>query len=285
MIPELKTLVAIAKFGTFSAAGDRIGLTQAAVSGQMKRLEQQVGFALFKRTGRSAVINAEGLRVLERAKAIISMFDDLGKPAEHEMAGHLRIGAIASVQSTLLARALVRFGARFPRHRLHIVPGVSLNLLDQVDVGELDLAVVIKPSHGVPKELLWTPLVEEPYVLAIPLELDADDWTSILQQEPFIRYERTSFGGRQVDRFLKSQSFSVQESIEVDDLQAMLSLVGKGLGVAILPITESNMPLPSDVRAIPLGEHRLTREIGIVRKMWPDEAVSALADCLLEARG
>lgn len=285
MIPELKTLVAIAKFGTFSAAGDRIGLTQAAVSGQMKRLEQQVGFALFKRTGRSAVINAEGLRVLERAKAIISMFDDLGKPAEHEMAGHLRIGAIASVQSTLLARALVRFGARFPRHCLHIVPGVSLNLLDQVDVGELDLAVVIKPSHGVPKELLWTPLVEEPYVLAIPLELDADDWTSILQQEPFIRYERTSFGGRQVDRFLKSQSFSVQESIEVDDLQAMLSLVGKGLGVAILPITESNMPLPSDVRAIPLGEHRLTREIGIVRKMWPDEAVSALADCLLEARG
>ncbi len=285
MIPELKTLVAVSKFGTFSAAGDRIGLTQAAVSGQMKRLEEQVGVALFTRTGRSAVINAEGLRVLEQAKAIISMFDDLGKPAEHELAGHLRIGAIASVQSTLLARALVRFRARFPRHRLHIIPGISLNLLDQVDAGELDLAVVIKPSHGVPKELFWTPLVGEPYVLAVPLELGTKDWTSILQQEPFIRYERTSFGGRQVERFLKSQSFSVSESIEVDDLQAMFALVGKGLGVAILPISESNMPLPSGVRAIPLGENRLTREIGMVSKMRPDEAVSALADCLLEARG
>ena len=285
MIPELKTLVAVSRFGTFSAAGDRIGLTQAAVSGQIKRLEEQVGIALFTRTGRSAVINAEGLRVLEQAKAIISMFDELANPGEHEMAGHLRIGAIASVQSTLLARALVPFRARFPRHRLHIEPGISLNLFDQVDAGELDLAVVIKPSHGVPKELLWTPLVEEPYVLAVPLELDTKDWTSILQQEPFIRYERTSFGGRQVHRFLKSQSFSVQESIEVDDLQAMLTLVEKGLGVAILPVTESNMPLPSGVRTIPLGEHRLTREIGMLSKIRPDIAVKALADCLIEARG
>ncbi|MGO4450380.1 LysR family transcriptional regulator [Phyllobacterium sp. TAF24] len=201
MISELKTLVAVSRFGTFSAAGDRIGLTQAAVSGQMKRLEEQVGIALFTRTGRSAVINAEGLRVLEQAKTIISMFDDLGKPCEHKMATVLRIGAIASVQSTLLARALVVFRARFPTHRVHIVPGISLNLFDQVDAGELDLAVVIKPSHGVPKELRWTPLIEEPYVLAVPLDLDARDWISILQQEPFIRYERTSFGGRQVDRF------------------------------------------------------------------------------------
>jgi DNA-binding transcriptional LysR family regulator len=284
MISELKTLVAVSRFGTFSAAGDRVGLTQAAVSGQMKRLEAHMGVALFTRTGRSAVINAEGLRVLEQAKAIISMFEELTHPGEVDVVGYLRIGAIASVQSTLLARALVPFRTRFAKHRLHITPGISLNLFDQVDAGELDLAVVIKPSHGVPKELLWTPLVEEPYELAIHAELDSRDWTSILQQQPFIRYERTSFGGRQVDRFLKFQSLAVQDSIELDDLQAILALVGEGLGVAILPITESNMPLPPGVQTIPLGEHRLIREIGIVSKMQTDEAIDALRHCLLEAR-
>lgn len=284
MISELKTLLAVSKFGTFSAAGDRIGLTQAAVSGQMKRLEEHMGVALFTRTGRSAVINAEGLRVLGQAKAIISLFEELTHPGEADVVGSLRIGAIASVQSTLLVRALVPFRARFPRHRLRITPGISLTLFDQVDAGELDLAVVIKPSHGVPKELLWTPLAEEPYVLALPKQLEPCDWTSIIQQQPFIRYERTSFGGRQVDRFLKSQSLVVRESIELDDLQAILALVGEGLGVAILPITESNRPLPSGVQTIPLGKHRLIREIGIVSRVQAGEAIDALTQCLLEAR-
>ncbi|OLP44957.1 LysR family transcriptional regulator [Rhizobium oryziradicis] len=283
MISELKTLVAVSRFGTFSAAGDRIGLTQAAVSGQIKRLEDHIGVALFARTGRSAVMNAEGLRVLEQAKAIISMFEALTRAGEGDLVGSLKIGTIASVQSTLLARALVSFRSRFARHHLHIAPGISLNLFDQVDAGELDLAVVIKPSHGVPKELSWTPLVQEPYELAIRAELDSRDWMSILRQQPFIRYERTSFGGRQVDRFLKSQSLAVQDSMELDDLQAILALVGKGLGVAILPITESNMPLPLGVQTIPLGDHRLIREIGIVSKMQTDEAINTLKLCLVEA--
>lgn len=276
--------MAISRYGTFSAAGDHIGLTQAAVSGQMKRLEDGLGITLFTRTGRSAILNAEGLRVLEQAKPIISMFDGLAKPGEHDMAGYLRIGAIASVQSTFLARALVPFRARFPRHHIHIIPGISLNLFDQVDAGEIDLALVIRPSHGVPEQLLWRSLVQEPYVLAVPADIGGDDWASILQQQPFIRYERGSFGGRQVDRFLKSQRFSVHESIEVDDLPTMLTLVGKRLGVAVLPLSESNLPLPPGVRTISLAGHSLFREIGMLSATRPGAVVDVLTECLLNAR-
>ncbi|MGO4450381.1 hypothetical protein AB4Y96_15765 [Phyllobacterium sp. TAF24] len=67
-------------------------------------------------------------------------------------------------------------------------------------------------------------------------------------------------------------------------MQAILTLVGKGLGVAILPITESNMASALGVRMIPLGKHRLTREIGMLSTTRPDAAVNALVDCLLEAR-
>ena len=58
MINELRTFIAVCRHGTFAAAGERIGLTQSAVSSQIKRLEEALGFELFDRTGRSATLNA-----------------------------------------------------------------------------------------------------------------------------------------------------------------------------------------------------------------------------------
>ncbi|GAJ92632.1 LysR substrate-binding domain-containing protein [Agrobacterium sp. SHOUNA12C] len=283
MISELKTLVAIARFGTFAAAGDRIGLTQAAVSGQMKRLEEKLGVQLFERTGRSATLNAAGLRTLERAKDIIAKFEAIADPADEDSGGRLSIGAIASVQSTVLARALVPFRDRFPKHHIHIVPGISLHLLDLLDAGELDLAVVIKPSFGIPKDFVWQPLLREPYVLAVPSWIEGDDWLALLQEQPFIRYERSSFGGRQVDRFLRSLSVTARESVEIDDISAMAALVGQGLGVALLPMTEGNLPLPPSVRVVSLADRTFYREIGILKPQADQPVTAHLADCLTAA--
>ncbi|NTH43462.1 LysR family transcriptional regulator [Agrobacterium rhizogenes] len=283
MISELKTLVAIARFGTFAAAGDRIGLTQAAVSGQMKRLEEKLGVQLFERTGRSATLNAAGLRTLERAKDIIAKFEAIADPADEDSGGRLSIGAIASVQSTVLARALVPFRDRFPKHHIHIVPGISLHLLDLLDAGELDLAVIIKPSFGIPKDFVWQPLLREPYVLAVPSWIEGDDWLALLQEQPFIRYERSSFGGRQVDRFLRSLSVTARESVEIDDISAMVALVGQGLGVALLPMTEGNLPLPPSVRVVSLADRTFYREIGILKPQADQPVTAHLADCLTAA--
>lgn len=281
MIAELRTLVAVARFGTFAAAGDRIGLTQAAVSGQMKRLEERLGIKLFERTGRSARLNAAGLRTLDRAKSIIAMFEHIADPADESSGGELRIGAIASVQSAMLARALVPFRQRFANYHLRIVPGVSLHLLDLLDAGELDLAVLIEPPFGLPKNLIWRPLVREPYVLAVPEHLEGNDWRALLREQPFIRYDRSSFGGRQVDRFLRSHSIVPHESMEVDDIAGMAALVGRGLGVALLPIVEGSPPPVAPVRLVAVAEPAFYREIGILQPQESTPAAVCLAECLL----
>src|SRR3954452_14184960 len=103
MIAELRTFVAIARYGTFSQAADRVGLTQAAVSGQIKRLEEHLGFRLFDRTGRSATLNAAGARILPRAQAILGLYDVLGDPDADATSGTLRVGAISSAPSSILA--------------------------------------------------------------------------------------------------------------------------------------------------------------------------------------
>ncbi|MDH1265774.1 LysR family transcriptional regulator [Pseudomonas sp. GD03944] len=282
MITELRTLIAVARHGTFRAAGERIGLTQAAVSGHMRRLEETLGFDLFERTGRSATLNAAGLRTLARAEALVLEFDALGDPLkDEEWNTPLKIGAIASVQATLLTRALVPFRQRFPQCRVHLSPDVSLHLMDQVEAGELDLAILIRPAFEPPRDLMWTPLVREPYVLLAGQAIDGNDWREVLLEQPFIRYSRSSFGGRQVERFLLEESVAVQEWIEVDDIQAMVAMVESGLGVAVVPLTETILPLPPTVRAIPLEPTQAHREIGALhRKISHSHAAAGFIECL-----
>nr|WP_288256910.1 LysR family transcriptional regulator [uncultured Pseudomonas sp.] len=285
MIIELRTLIAVARYGTFSAAGERIGLTQAAVSGHMRRLEESLGFALFDRTGRSATLNAVGLRTLARAEALVAGFDALGEPTQdEEWAKPLEIGAIASVHATILTRALVPFRQRFANCRVNLSPGVSLQLMDRVEAGELDLAILIRPAFEPPRELEWTPLACENYVLLVASDVAGDDWLSVIREQPFIRYSRSSFGGRQVERFLRDHSLTLQEWIEVDDIQAMLSMVESGLGVAVVPLTETILPLPVSVRAIALGPTAIHREIGaLYPKVSRSAAVAGFIECLQTA--
>ncbi|MBU1332611.1 MAG: LysR family transcriptional regulator [Gammaproteobacteria bacterium] len=285
MITELRTLIAVARYGTFSAAGDRVGLTQAAVSGHIRRLEETLGFTLFDRTGRSATLNPAGLRTLARAEALVAGFDALGAPIQDdEWAKPLEIGAIASVQATILTRALVPFRQRYPNCRVNLSPGVSLQLMDKVETGELDLAILIRPAFEPPRELEWTPLAYENYVLLAARNVQGDDWRGVLREQPFIRYNRSSFGGRQVERFLRDNAVALQEWIEVDDIQAMLSMVESGLGVALVPLTETILPLPASVRAISLGPTPIHREIGaLYPKLTHSAAVAGFIECLQSA--
>jgi len=267
MIRELKTFIAVAREGTFAAAGDRIGLTQAAVSAQMQRLEQHLGHPLFERTGRAARINAQGRETLAQAQELVRLYDGLGAAvAEAAGATQIHVGAITSVQRTLLPIALARLRRRRPQVRVRVTPGVSMRLLDAVDASDLDLAVLIRPPFPPHRDLRWTTLVQEPFRLLVPRHLTGEDWAALLSSQPFIRYDRTSFGGRQVDRFLRSQRIAVQEACELDEPDAIVSLVAQSVGVALVPQSAAYRRWPAGVRAIDLGDATFHREIGLIHR-------------------
>ncbi|MFM0238723.1 LysR family transcriptional regulator [Paraburkholderia phytofirmans] len=293
MLSELKTFIAVSQYGTFSGAGARIGLTQSAVSAQMQRLEEELGFALFDRTGRSATLNDAGRETLALAEEMMTLYARLSeRGAVAAESGMLRVGAIASAQVSFLADALARFRDDRPGWRIRVVPGVSLGLLGQVDSGELDLAVIIKPPFALPSELEWRTLVTEPFVLLVPKALvrgkgATRSWRELLRSEPFIRYDRTSFGGRLVDRFLRRSRVNVRDVIELDELQGIVQLVARGIGVALLPNSAGLGKWPASVVALELGEATFQREIGLVqRPRHSRQAVAgALADCIGMAAG
>ena len=284
MLKEFKTFIAVARDGTFTGAGVQLGLTQSAVSAQIRRLEEYLGVDLFDRGPRAAALNAAGRDMLPQAEELVAMAERMAASAgAAHVSGLLRIGAIASVQQDLLVHAVGEFRAVYPDVRVRIVPGVSLSLLGQVDAGEVDLAVLIRPPFALPPELGWQPLMAEPVMLAMPESMPVAPWRELLATQPFIRYDRASFGGRVVDVFLKRHRITVHEAVELDEIEAIAGMVRHGLGVALLPrLRRLDM---TGLRLLPLGEHAFHREIGIIGRR-PFDAGSVrekIAQCLHRA--
>lgn len=284
MLRELRTFVMVARHGTFAAAGQQVGLTQSAVSAQMRVLEQGLGVRLFDRSGRAALLNAAGRHALPLAEQMLALYAQMALPtAAAEWQGELRVGAIASVQTGLLPDALPRFRELAPRVELKLVPGVSLDLLSRVDAGELDLALLIQPPFELPKELLQIGLAREPFVLITPVSVAGEDPLQILAEQPFVRYDRRSFGGRRVSQFLREQRLSVHEALELDELEAIVRMVECGLGVSLIPRAGLWLQRPTQLRVLELGELTFHRElIAVLRRAQRQPALDCLLDCLRE---
>jgi DNA-binding transcriptional LysR family regulator len=267
MLRELKTFLAVARHGTFAAAGLHIGLTQSAVSAQIRNLEQALGIRLFDRTGRQAMLNPAGQRAVPMAQEMLAIFGRMAVSEDvSDFRGELKIGAVATAQTGLLPQALLRLRQQAPGLEPKLVPGVSLNLLSQVDAGEVDLAIMIKPPFELPKELSAQVIRREPFVLIVPPQVDGNDPLRLLAERPHVRYDRNSFGGRLVTRFLREQRIEVNVALELDELEAIVKMVESGLGVSLLPKAGLWLEHPLKVRIIELGELTFYREMVLLQR-------------------
>lgn len=286
MIRELKTFISVARRGTFAGAGQEVGLTQSAVSAQIKNLEDTLGVKLFDRTGRAATLNAAGQRAVPLAEEILQTFLRMGAPdSANDYRGTLRIGAISTVQTGILPQVLVALKAQAPFIEATLVPGVSLSLLSQVDAGAVDLAIIINPPFALPKDLYAEVIAREPFVLITASTLPTGDPLQILREQPLIRYDRGSFGGRLVTQFLREHKLHPQQALELDELDAIVKMVRSGLGVALVPKAGLWLEHIADVQVIDLGPLTFAREIVLLSKYHQRQGslFSLFRQCVVKA--
>jgi DNA-binding transcriptional LysR family regulator len=287
MIRYLRTFTIAAETESFSAAGNRLGLTQSAVSTQIRRLEEELGCVLFDRTGKSVTLSNEGRDALEHASRILEIFEELKQQNQRSAdRTSIRLGVITSVQDSFLSKALLRFRREQPVAQINIVPGTSIQLLTRVDSHELDIAVMIKPRLGLPSELKWIPLMQERYVGIAP-EGWSSDLGELLRERPFIRYDRRSHGGQLVDRFLKRHGFWTIDSIELDEPSVILRMVSEGLGCSIIPGELVPIAQTAGIKVLSLPGRPLLREVGILIRIsaMNRPSTQVLIECLAaEAR-
>lgn len=268
MLSELRTFLAVVRFGSFAKAGDNIGLTQGAVSAQIRRLEEQIGVELFDRSGRRAALTPEGREIHSRAEDIVASIMQLGTPGRQSaIQGVVTLGAITSVQQTWLIDTTALILKEFPSIGFRVIPGDSFRLFGQVDAGEIDMAVMVRPPFGLQGDLRWFSLVHESFALLAPSTFTGSSWEEAAHSLPFIRYERSSFGGRVVDQFLRKVGLHIREVLEMDEIDALIRAVELGIGFSIIPLKHKHTKFIDKIRIIPLNGPKLTREIGVVARV------------------
>lgn len=145
---NLRSLVAIAETGSFTAAASRVHRTQSAVSMQMRKLETQLGRKLFVRAGREARLTSDGELLLAQARRILKVqAEALAVFERTSLAGEVRIAAPDDYASTFMPGILVRFAASHPLVRVDLRALPSHEAALQVARGEVDLALVTQ-GHG-----------------------------------------------------------------------------------------------------------------------------------------
>ena len=241
-IRQLKAFVAIAESGTFTAGAGRVHVTQAAISMQIRQLENETGAQLFVRAPRRVILTEAGERLLERAYVILREHD----AALEEMAaltgahkGRLRIGsASARVSGDPLPQILRELKKTYANVEPSVASGTSEQLVQQVLAGEIDAAFVSLPveARGVQTEML-----SEDYLVAIGSPRHSMAKQKVvsayaLAGEKLILGERGGNTRRLIDQFFAQTGVTPKVIMELSRLAAIKRMVAEDMGIGIVPL-------------------------------------------------
>ncbi len=236
-IRQLKAFLAIAEDKTFTAGARRVNVTQAAISMQIRQLEDEVGLQLFTRTPRRVILTEAGEYLLDRARKILREHDtalaeiaELGG-VEH---GRLRIGsASAEFATNQLPQILQGLREKFPNSELAVSAGTSQTLVDKIMHGEIDIAFVSLPveNSSITTDLLFS---DEIVAIAHPSHPMANERfisAAALAGEKLILGERGGNTRRMIDDFFNAANVRPNITMELSRQEAINQMVENNLGV------------------------------------------------------
>jgi LysR family transcriptional regulator, low CO2-responsive transcriptional regulator len=236
-IRQLKAFLAIAEARTFTAGARRVNVTQAAISMQIRQLEDEVGLQLFTRTPRRVILTEAGECLLERARKILREHDT----AIEEIAelggveyGRLRIGSASAEFTTHQLPVILRsVRASYPKSDLSVTSGTSATLVEKIMHGEIDIAFVSLPveNSSITTDTLFS---DEIVAIAHPEHQNARERfvsAAALAGEPLILGERGGNTRRMIDDFFNAANVRPNITMELSRQEAVNQMVEHGLGV------------------------------------------------------
>jgi LysR family hydrogen peroxide-inducible transcriptional activator len=286
---DLKYIVAVAETRHFGRAAERCFVSQPTLSGQIKKLEDELGVVIFERTNRSVDVTPVGESVLAHARLTLEQADAIEQVArahQDPLAGPLRVGAIPTLSPYLMPLVLVPLKRAYPKLRLVLSEEITDSLLGRLHRHELDAALLATPAED--PDLDAIPLFDEPFWLAHPRnhplydkdEIDAEDLRSIdllLLAEGHCLTHQVM----EVCRLAERPSQGDMADLRAASLETLLQLVGAGFGCTLVPALaiRGGWMTDSGIVARQLSLPEAYRRISLVyRRSFPrKEALEAFA--------
>jgi DNA-binding transcriptional LysR family regulator len=241
-IRQLRAFIAIAELGTFTAGAKRVHVTQAAISMQIRQLENELGAKLFIRAPRRVMLTEAGEQLLQRARQILrdhdAAVDEIAELAGAER-GRLRVGsASAMVTTDVLPKLLKELRKQHAAAEVTVGSGTSEALVQQILGGELDIAFVSLPveARGINTERLSQ---DQLVAVASPRHRLSKQRTIsayTLAGEKLILGERGGNTRRLIDQFFAQAGVTLHVSMELSRQAAIRRMVEEDMGVGIVPL-------------------------------------------------
>jgi LysR family nitrogen assimilation transcriptional regulator len=274
-LKQLEYFRHVAELGSFTRAASFLSVVQPALSRQVRQLEVELGQNLFDRNGRGVVLTDAGTRLLEHTRGILMQIGRARQDLEDQRngdSGHFVLGLPPSLGRSVTVPLVKAFGRQLPNASLATVEGLSAYMLEWLNVGRVDCALVYNApaSSGVDLQ----PLLDDQLFLIAPLtptpKRQARKSLSLvdLADYPLIIPSRPHSIRMSVENALASVDRKIRVAHEIECIPAVIDLVRQGHGFAVLPLNA--------VKSTPWGDEVQVRPIvGPVLKTSLSIAMSA----------
>jgi LysR family carnitine catabolism transcriptional activator len=284
-LKQIRAFLAVAQSLSFAVAGERLHLSQSALSLTIKALEEGLGGRLFSRNTRNVALTPEGESLLPLARRLVADWEN----AEDEMRqrftlqrGRVTLAAMPSFAGNLLPPILKTFRARFPNVNVTVNDVINEQVLEMVRDRHVELGVAFEPMQS--SSLAFTPLYLDRFVAVVPLDsplaqLGEIRWQVLLEQ-PFITLQRPSTVRVMLEEHLHARGMKLPVEFESHQLATVGRMVASGLGVSAVPALCVGQMHELGARCITLSDPVIERAIGVLTK--PGYELSAAAQAMFD---
>ncbi|MDY1035948.1 LysR family transcriptional regulator [Lelliottia sp. CFBP8978] len=267
---NLATFRLVVQRGSFSAAADLLGLSQPAVSLQVRQLEQFLRTRLVERTGRGIKATAAGLALLNHSDRIEQVVDEAIRSISEfsdEISGTITLGTGATACIHLLPSLLQRLRHEHPLLRVGVTTGNTPDVVRAVEENRLDMGLVTLPASGRALEIM--PVMDEEFVLIISRAQNegiSPATPQVLHTLPLIAFEAGSGTRDLIDGWFSAGAMNVNPVMQLGSIEAIKRMVRAGLGYSIVPRMAVEHSADSEGLSVHSLQPVLHRQLGIVMR-------------------
>jgi LysR family transcriptional regulator, hydrogen peroxide-inducible genes activator len=238
-LPQLRAFLKVAELSSVTRAAEALHQTQPAVSGQIAKLEHELGRSLFERLARGVRLTDAGVLFREKVDPLLRQLDEVKESmAVDPDAGRLTVAAIPTVAPFLLPAVLTTFTAEYPRARVEVMELTTAEIQRHLAIGLIDLAVLALPVAA-DDALALDPLFDEELLLALPaghrLTRAKCVTAADLADEPFVLLHDAHCLTGELLGFCTRQRLAPLVTARIHQLATLLELVRLGHGVSFVP--------------------------------------------------
>jgi LysR family transcriptional regulator, low CO2-responsive transcriptional regulator len=266
---QLTTFLEVAKLGNFSRAGEKVFLSQSAVSAQIRQLEQEYGARLLDRSGKKVRLTPAGEVLFEYGTRLLALRDESMRAVSDQGTsprGLLAIGANEATCLYVLPRAFEEYRRLYPDVQISIYRNFSRKILERIQDGMIDVGIVTLPVK-LPRVKVER-IFRDRLMLAVsptnPLAKLKAVPVSVAAEQPLI-FPKAGYTRQIMDKLFRPYQAQLKIAMELPSIAMIKTFVAAGLGVSLISETFTKQESRSgEIHLVRLEHAELWRELGMI---------------------